>query len=422
MNLSGGQKQRIAIARSIVSEPTVLLLDEATSALDPKAEKIVQQALERVSRGRTTIVIAHKLSTIRNADNIAVMADGVVVEQGSHDHLLEAGGAYARLVRAQDLGQGREPLDEDRDAEKVALVRTQTQASGSGQEAKRLDKDSINYNLLKCTFLVLREQGDLWKCFLVLAIASLAGGATFPAQAILFSRVVEAFQLPAAQAVDQGDFYSLMFFVVALGNLAVYCAVGWTSNIVAQNVARKFRREMFDLVLKQDMAFFDDQNNASGALASNLSAYPDNLRELMGFNLMLICINIVNVVSSSILAIAVGWKLGLVVVFGALPCIVFAGYLRIRLEFKLEELTGKRFASSTALASEAVSAIRTVSSLALERHILGKYEDRLRGVARDGIKALVWTMFWYSLSQSISFLAMALGFCKMCRFNFCFSD
>jgi ATP-binding cassette subfamily B (MDR/TAP) protein 1 len=333
-NLSGGQKQRLAIARSIVSEPTVLLLDEATSALDPKAEKIVQQALERVSQGRTTIVIAHKLSTIRNADNIAVMADGVVVEQGSHDELLAADSAYARLVRAQDLGQaeGEEQLDEDHAAEKIDLVRTQTQASAIGQEAKRPDKDSINYNLVKCSWIVLKEQGDLWKCFLILGIATLAGGestipfvsdyyspatgATYPAQAILFSRVVEAFQLSPNEAVDQGDFYSLMFFVVAIGNLIVYAAVGWISNIVAQVVARKFRREIFDLILKQDMAFFDDQDNASGALASKLGAYPDNLRDLMGFNLMLIFINVVNIVSSSILAIAVGWKLGLVVVFG----------------------------------------------------------------------------------------------------------
>jgi ATP-binding cassette subfamily B (MDR/TAP) protein 1 len=94
MNLSGGQKQRIAIARSIVSKPTVLLLDEATSALDPKAEKLVQQALDRVSKNRTTIVIAHKLSTIRNADNIAVMAGGIIVEQGTHEELLKLNGAY----------------------------------------------------------------------------------------------------------------------------------------------------------------------------------------------------------------------------------------------------------------------------------------------------------------------------------------
>lgn len=154
------------------------MLDEATSALDPKAEKIVQQALERVSQGRTTIVIAHKLSTIRNADNIAVMAHGVVVEQGSHDELLAEDGAYARLVKAQDLGQteGGEQLDEDHTAEKVDLVRTQTRASAIGQEAEKPEKDNINYNLLKCTFIVLKEQGDLWKCFLILAVATLVGG------------------------------------------------------------------------------------------------------------------------------------------------------------------------------------------------------------------------------------------------------
>jgi ATP-binding cassette subfamily B (MDR/TAP) protein 1 len=125
---------------------------------------------------------------------------------------------------------------------------------------------------------------------------------------------------------------------------------------------------------------------------------------------MLIGINIVNILSSSILALVVGWKLGLAVVFGALVPIVFCGYLRIRLEFKLEEDTGKRFASSAALASEAVSSIRTVSSLALERHFLERYRVKLQGVAIRSMKALIWTMFWYSLTQSISFLAMALGF------------
>lgn len=140
--------------------------------------------------------------------------------------------------------------------------------------------------------------------------------------------------------------------------------------------------------------FFDKEDNASGALASNLSSYPNNLVELLGFNIMLISVSVVNVVASSILAIAYGWKLGLVIVFGALPPVIFSGYLRIRLEFKLEDDTGKRFSRSSALASEAVSAIRTVSSLALERHLLNEYQDRLHGVAKRSMKALIWTMFW----------------------------
>lgn len=107
-----------------------------------------------------------------------------------------------------------------------------------------------------------------------------------------------------------------MFFVVALGNLCVYAAIGWSSNIVAQNVSKMYRREIFNLVLQQDMAFFDNEANASGALASNLSTYPSDLHELMGFNIMLILLNVVNVLASSILALVVGWKLGLVVVFG----------------------------------------------------------------------------------------------------------
>lgn len=177
-NLSGGQKQRLAIARSIVSQPTVLLLDEATSALDPKAERIVQQALDRVSRNRTTIVIAHKLSTIRNADNIAVMGDGVVIEQGTHDDLLTRNSAYARLVSAQDLGQAQSEihLDEEDITENAGLVRTQTQASIIQQGTHTPGKDGINYNLVNCTYLILKEQGHLWKWFVVLFVATICGG------------------------------------------------------------------------------------------------------------------------------------------------------------------------------------------------------------------------------------------------------
>src|SRR4029077_14339414 len=101
LNLSGGEKQRVAIARTILKGPPILLLDEATSALDSHTEKEIQDALDKVSRGRTTVVIAHRLSTIVGADNILVLDTGRLVEQGTHGELLAKSGLYSSLWHRQ---------------------------------------------------------------------------------------------------------------------------------------------------------------------------------------------------------------------------------------------------------------------------------------------------------------------------------
>ncbi len=99
--LSGGQKQRISIARVFLKNPKILILDEATSALDTVTEQRIQNAFDKLSEGRTTIIIAHRLSTVRNADRIAVIEDEHIIEMGSHDELMAKNGAYAELCRAQ---------------------------------------------------------------------------------------------------------------------------------------------------------------------------------------------------------------------------------------------------------------------------------------------------------------------------------
>ena len=101
VKLSGGQRQRIAIARAMLADCPVLVLDEATSALDSESEKMVQDALATLMRGRTCIVVAHRLSTVASLDRIVVLADGKVVEDGPHAELIEAGGEYAHLWARQ---------------------------------------------------------------------------------------------------------------------------------------------------------------------------------------------------------------------------------------------------------------------------------------------------------------------------------
>jgi ATP-binding cassette subfamily B (MDR/TAP) protein 1 len=158
------------------------------------------------------------------------------------------------------------------------------------------------------------------------------------------------------------------------------------------------------------MRFFDEPRNGTGALVSRLSTEPTSLQELVSINLCLILVTIINILSCSILAIAYGWKLGLVLVFAVLPVLVSSGYIRVRMEFKFDEDTAERFAASSGSASEAVLAIRTVSSLALERAVIERYTASVSNLAKQALGGIGLKMLFYSFSQSVSLLGMALGF------------
>ncbi|KAG9190531.1 ATP-binding cassette, subfamily B (MDR/TAP), member 1 [Alternaria panax] len=421
--LSGGQRQRISIARSIISNPKILLFDEATSALDPRAEKVVQSALNRVSINKTTLIIAHKLATVMAADNIVVMKDGQIYEQGTHHELIKSDGLYAAMVRAQDLGTKANDEDiqkelletqnvEDSLDRKGALQRTQSHynATELEREVEHLAAGTLGYSLIKCIWIMLKENFDLRYWYAATIVGGIIGGGTYPAQAIIFSRLVRVFTLQGSEAQEQANFWALMFFVLALANLFAYFAIGLACNSIGQTLTHRYRKEMIERIISFDQEFFDRPENSSGALTSKLSSAPTALQELMSANLGLMFNILVNITASSALGIAYGWKLGLTLVFGGLTIIVAAGYYRIRIDQKLEVATEEQFPGSAGLATEAVTSIRTVSMLTLETSIMRQYSDTLQAITRKVIKSLTFALLPYALSQSADFLVMALGF------------
>lgn len=196
--LSGGQKQRVCIARALIRNPKILILDESTAALDAQSERVVQEALEKASAGRTTITIAHRLSTVKNADVISVIDKGTIIESGTHSHLIDVeGGAYRTLVEhqkieAQNVREIQKGSDdtaefaEEAHVFKDSVSKTQHSKPGAGSGEESDAEPDVDSGVIFRAFSFNRAE---WYWILIGVFGAALGGAAFPVMSIVFSEV-----------------------------------------------------------------------------------------------------------------------------------------------------------------------------------------------------------------------------------------
>ncbi|MCJ1437783.1 hypothetical protein MMC27_007170 [Xylographa pallens] len=423
IKLSGGQRQRLAIARSIIKRPAILILDEATSSIDVRGERIVQAALDRVSKNRTTITIAHRLSTIRKADRIVVLKNGTAVEEGTHDELLtHEDGVYADLVLAQHLelgGAGNEQTegfeqDAKFDADEVVLENIKSKSSKLEDADGAVSIFPINEHGPKGFFSsvgrFLYEQRGHRILYAVILLSALGAGSVFSIQAYLFSHLIVVFQYTGAQLVSAGNFWSLMFFVLALCDGVFLGLIGFCTNSLSVYVSTVYRQEYFESILNKPVSWFDAEDRSSGTLTSRLSNDPQQLQEILGPNMVFPLISVMSILGCIIISFYFGWKLTLVTLFSALPVIVAASFMRIRYEIQFEAFNAKVFAESSKFAAESIGAFRTVAALTLEDTIARQYRTLLDEHVRNAFKRARLAVLIFALSDSLQLCCMALTF------------
>ncbi|KAL6231638.1 hypothetical protein BDW75DRAFT_247782 [Aspergillus navahoensis] len=400
--LSGGQKQRIAIARSIIRNPPILLLDEATSALDPKAEEIVQTALDNVSKTRTTVVVAHKLSTVQRADKIIVLDKGRLVEQGTHQELLSQRGRYFDLVTAQT--QDDAPLERAQDQALPWKESSEDPSTTGRQSTTTKATYEGRSSLVRCLWVLFLGRIQLWPLFLCGLIVSIAAGSVFPVQAVVFGRAILIFQYPlpesSSKLFHEGTFWGTIYIVLAVSVLICYAGLGFFFTVAATKITAFYRSRYFSAMLSQDVSFFETDNQSAGVMTGRLTSDPQHLEDFISICLGYILLVVVNVLGSCLLSIAVGWKLALVAIFGCLPPLFLTG----------QERTSKLYLESARFATEAISAIRTVSSLTLEEKVIRTYEERLSRTSPAFIRVTLASAVLLGLCESLYLATLALIF------------
>jgi ATP-binding cassette subfamily B (MDR/TAP) protein 1 len=435
--LSGGQKQLIAIARAIIKNPKILLLDEATSALDNKSQSIVQEALGKAMKSRTTVVIAHRLNTIKNADKIAVFKGGKVMELGTHEELLvNETGLYTKLVNSQNLNtatyvkrlshltdrrskalsvvsveypqsQNRysyveqlvipltpQKLSESFDHSRKSSIKISHDSDYQGSDLiPELGKES-HAGMIRTTIQLLKLCSPYWHILLLGLLAAIIQGFIFPAASLCIGNVFWLYLQSNSNMEEKVNEWNVYLVILAGVRFIGVFLQSFCFGVAGEALFVKLQLKLTDLIISQEVPWFEKPQNSRETLMGRLVNQPDKIRELIGLTFGNFVQIMFNLGLSSGLAIYLNWKFGLIAI-SIIPLKIIADYLAYQF---IKEKKGKALELSYTT-SEAISSMRTVFALNFTNHILTSHKTEISAKQRKVFKLAVLNGIIYGLVQ-----------------------